>query len=71
MPTPGLNGIGYHGTSLPEVAHAAMLARIEAVLQAMTAALMDYGFSEYEVSEINLNTRFAIAAIIKERARRQ
>jgi hypothetical protein len=48
-----------------------MLARIEAALLAMTTALIESGFSEYEVSEINLNTRFAITGLIKGRERRQ
>jgi hypothetical protein len=72
MPTAGLNGHGYEGRmGVPDDrARAAMLTRIEAVLGLMTVALMESGFSEYEASEVNLNTRFAITGVIKERGRR-
>lgn len=48
-----------------------MLERVESALQAMTTALLQSGFTEYEVSEINLSTRFAITGLVKGRARRQ
>lgn len=47
-----------------------MLARIEGALQGMRDALIASGFTEYEVSEVNLSTRFAITGLIKERSRR-
>lgn len=72
MPAPGLNGHGYQGTHVvPDAAKAAMLERVESALQAMTTALLQSGFTEYEVSEINLSTRFAITGLVKGRARRQ
>lgn len=48
-----------------------MLARIEGALQAMAEALRDSGFTIYEAGEVNLQTRFAITGLIKDRGRRQ
>lgn len=71
MPAKGLNGHGYEGPiGVPDLARVEMLGRIEDALQAMTTALIVSGFTEYEVSEVNLNTRYAIAGMIKERGRR-
>lgn len=72
MPAPGLNGHGYQGAHVvPDAAKAAMLARIEGALQAMAEALRDSGFTIYEAGEVNLQTRFAITGLIKDRGRRQ
>ena len=62
----GLNG--YHSAA---ATRATLLARIESAFEHMTEALLASGFTLYEISEINLNTRFAISELVKERARRQ
>lgn len=70
MPAQGLNGLGVLAAAAEDPAKTAMLRRIEGALTAMTTALVSSGFSEYEASEINLNTRFAITDTIRKRTRR-
>jgi len=50
--------------------HAVRLERIEWALAQMARALTNSGFTDYEISSVNLATRFAIASVVKERGRR-
>lgn len=65
----GLNGHQHVSLPLPDATRAKLLARIEAALARMATALIASGFSEFEVSTVNLATRFAITSVVKERGR--
>lgn len=47
-----------------------LIERVEKALSIMATALKASGFSDYEAGSINLQTRFAITSLFKERARR-
>lgn len=54
----------------PPMATAVMLERIEQALADMTHALTLSGFSLDEAGQVTLSTRFSIASLVRDRARR-
>lgn len=65
-----LNGHSHVASDLLKTDRDRLLARVERALTQMAKALNGSGFTDYEVGQINLATRFAITGVVRERQRK-